>query len=69
MITKLLHDITQAGFEIRFTDDFKGMMTISYIGEGLDWKNHEHLNYPDGSIEELENKLEDSLKRFIKNIG
>lgn len=70
MITSLLHEISQRGYEVIFNSDFEGMITITYKKEVAPGKEgyirHEHLSYPGGSMKELENKLKASLSVFIE---
>lgn len=70
MITALLHEITQRGYEVYFNSDFEGMITITYKKEVAPDKEgyirHEHLSYPGGSMKELDNKVLQSLSQFIE---
>jgi hypothetical protein len=69
MITKLLHDITQAGYRVVINDFFEGMITITFYEELSDeYIRHEHLSYPGGSMEDLDLKLKGSLEQFQKEI-
>lgn len=63
-IVNQLHEITQAGYNVEFSGDFQGMITITYSGEGLDWRHHEHIGYPDQPREELEKGIINSLNSF-----
>lgn len=72
MITKLLHDISQKGYKVTFGGDFSGMITISYIDESLpepaNYIRHEHLGYPDATMDELNQALTKSLEYFLSEI-
>ena len=50
-IVELLHELTQAGKVVTFSNDFSGMMTVA-IDE-----DHAHLNYPHGPLKDLEREL------------
>lgn len=69
-LIKLLHDITQSEYKVEFSNDFEGMITVTYIGEHLDWRHHEHVGYPGCTSDYLEEVLVKSLERFkVKYIG
>ena len=64
-IITLLHDITQLDYQVQFCRDFTGMIRIEYKDEyNEEYYHHEHLSYPDGPIEQLEEKVLESLTRF-----
>ena len=70
MITKLLHDITQAGFRVNFEGDFSGMLTVSFFEEHVekDYIRHEHIGYPDCSSDDLEIELTKCLNKFYNEV-
>lgn len=67
MISKLLHDITQLGYDVRFCSDFEGMIRLELTEEYGDgtYYEHAHLGVPEGSPELLEAQIKDRLIRFI----
>lgn len=65
-LISLLHDISQLGYAVEFSDDFEGMLTITYKGEGLDWRHHEHIGYPRCERELLTEQVIRSLDNFLK---
>ena len=69
MITKLLHDITQLDYRVEFSNDFEGMVNITYYDESnyipLKYMYHEHLGYPDSKPEELDVAVISSLQDFL----
>lgn len=65
-ITKLLHDLTQRFVEVRFTQDFKGMITISW-GENLE--EHHHIGVPHQSIKDLEKQLASFLAQLNEDLN
>lgn len=71
LVTKLLHDLTQSGYEVQITDDFNGMLTVTYLktlSEGRKYIRHEHLSYPDSKMSELNQKLIQSLGDLLEEI-
>lgn len=67
-VVQLIHDLTQLGYKISFTDDFSGMLTVNFSKEGDRGFNfHSHIGYPDCMIEELEQELIEELTRKLKN--
>lgn len=67
-IVSILHDITQLGYRVEFSDDFTGMLTVTYKGEGMDWSNHSHVGFPFCSRKELEEHLIRELQNFLSLI-
>ena len=64
-IVNQLHNITQAGFEVRFAPDFEGMMRIDYTKElDIDFYEHNHVGYPGQTRDELEQGIIKSLNKF-----
>lgn len=74
MVVKYLHDITQAGYEVIFNDDFEGMLTLTYLepytgpDKSKSYIRHEHVSYPGSTDKELEAAVEKSLARFYEEI-
>jgi len=56
----LIHDLTQAGYELRFTEDFRGMVCLSASRHGADL-GHWHLGQPHASMEELTQQIRQRL--------
>ncbi len=72
-LIELLHDITQQGFRIEFSDDFEGMITITvYEDSGPNYKGgyirHEHLGFPQCERSRLQSDIESSLERLLVEI-
>jgi hypothetical protein len=66
-LIELIHKITQAGYEIKFNEDFDGMVRIDYFKEfDSDFYEHEHVGYPGQSREKLKLGIEKSLENFEK---
>lgn len=66
-IAEILHGITQKEYSVTFSNDFAGMITISYSEDHGDFNEHEHINYPGGSMKDLEKKIVNSLADFLYN--
>ena len=67
-LISLIHDITQLGVKLKFSDDFDGMVTLHYLCEGLDWRHHEHLGWPGCTRAQLEEKVVTSLESFLEDL-
>lgn len=72
-LIELLHDITQQGFRIEFSDDFEGMITLTvnedaYPGYKGGYIRHEHLGFPECERIFLQNKVEESLEGLLTEI-
>lgn len=65
---KLIHDITQKLYTIKFTDDFQGMIEITYLDYEGKYIRHEHISYPDSSMKELEKAVIELLTFFYNEI-
>ncbi len=68
-IGKILHDITQLGFGIRFNGDFQGMVTTTFYEDGYNgdtYIRHEHVGFPGCDQEHFEQNLSNCLLRFLK---
>ena len=68
-VTELIHEITQHGYDVMFSADFDGMVTVTYsqpTRTHRDYIRHEHLSYPGGSMEELNKKVIQSLGHFLE---
>lgn len=64
-ITTLIHDITQAGYEVRFAGDFNGMVRLDFFKEYVsEFYEHRHCGHPGGSRETLEKSIIESLTWF-----
>lgn len=67
-ITTLLHDITQAGYEVDFCKDFHGMMRVEFykeIDHGPEqFYEHTHCGFPDCTREQLEKSIIQALIDF-----
>lgn len=61
----LLHDITQAGYEVKFAGDFKGMVRLDFFKEHVaEFYEHNHCGFPGCTREKLEQAIVDSLVWF-----
>lgn len=66
-ITKLLHKITQLGYEVQFCGDFEGMIRIEFRKEfDEDFYEHEHLSFPSGTMLQLNEKIQGALYEFYE---
>jgi hypothetical protein len=70
MITKLLHDITQEGYEVQFNDDFEGMLTVTYYQpycgrDGQSMCLYQHVSFPGSTMDQLDARLIESLDKFL----
>ena len=67
-ITTLLHDITQARYQVKFARDFHGMVRIDFFKDvpidGNSFYEHEHCGFPGCKRSQLERALIDALIRF-----
>lgn len=74
MVTKLIYEISQYGYEVKFNSDLDGMLTVTYGKEKSPEKQHEsyirheHISYPKGSMEELDKSLQKSLTEFLNEV-
>lgn len=72
MLTKLLHDISQKGFKVHFDGDFSGMLTITFLTEYQqdpdNYIRHEHIGYPDATMDELNVALNLCLESFYNEV-
>ncbi len=74
MITKLLHDITQLGYNVQFCSDFEGMIRLEITLEhgNPDFYQHEHLSFPheptDAHMKKLNNSIRSSLENFLDSV-
>ena len=62
---KLLHDITQSGYEVQFSDDFEYGVSITFTTMGGEYIRHEHINAFNKSFETLESRVNESLNGFL----
>jgi hypothetical protein len=66
----LLHDITQADYQVQFCGDFENMIRLEFRKEyDPDFYEHEHLGFPDGDMKNLEKSVIDSLNAFKEEKG
>lgn len=64
-IINQLHDITQAGFEVKFAEDFEGMLRLDFFKElDPEFYEHEHIGYPGQPREKLEEGVIQALNSF-----
>ncbi len=64
-IVTLLHDITQAGYSVKFNKDFNGMMRVDFFKEQVaEFYEHLHCGFPGASRDELEKHVIQSLIWF-----
>lgn len=69
-IVQLIHDITQKDYKVSFAGDFQCMVRIEFTHEyDSEFYDHEHLNYPDGPMEKLEEKIQEALVEFLEKIS
>lgn len=64
----LIHEISQRGFQVTFSPDFNGMLTITYQEEGGEYIRHEHVSYPGSTDKELQTAVNGSLINFLEEI-
>jgi hypothetical protein len=65
LLIELIHKITQFGFEVKFNEDFEGMIRLEFYKEfDSNFYEHEHIGYPGQSREKLKTGIENSLKKF-----
>ena len=69
-LINLIHDITQADFQVQFCGDFTGMTRIEFRKEYDEtFYEHQHLGFPDCERERLVQDIITELKDFKeKNI-
>jgi hypothetical protein len=63
-LTELLHELTQKGYIITFSSDFKGMITIAAYKEGMGENvalGHWHVGIPYGPIKDLDRAVRNQL--------
>lgn len=69
---KLLHDITQQGYLVHFSDDFDGMITMTVLHEQFKapakYIRHSHLGFPDCKPEKLESDVNAELQELLDEI-
>lgn len=68
-MVNLIHDITQYGYKVNFSPDFSGMITITYIKDGIkgdEYIRHEHVSYPGSTEKELLVAVNKSLIKFLE---
>jgi hypothetical protein len=69
----LLHKITQLGFIVSFNEDFEGMIRVDFTEEYPNptdpFYHHEHLGFPDATMEQLDKAVIKSLTRFYEKYG
>jgi hypothetical protein len=66
-IVDLIHDITQLGYEVKFCQDFSGMIRLEFTEELDDsFYEHGHLGYPGCERLRLEKDIIESLDRFLE---
>lgn len=68
-IIGLIHDITQLDYKVSFSDDFQGMVSVTFYKSSDPstkggYIRHEHLSYPGGSMKELEASVINCLNDF-----
>lgn len=64
-ITTMLHDITRAGYSVKFEKDLSGMMRMDFFKEHVaEFYEHRHCGFPGASREKLETDIIDSLIWF-----
>lgn len=66
-LIELLHDCTQMGYRLTFSNDFEGMITIGFEEEYTEGTyNHVHLGTPGKDLNFLEKELRNFLAKLIE---
>lgn len=69
-LVELLHDLTQKGFRIEFSEDFAGMLTVNARKRvKIDtWEplGHQHLGIPYQSMKDLEKYVRNYLALILE---
>ena len=69
-LVELLHDLTQKGFRVEFSEDFAGMLTVNARKRvGIDsWEHleHQHLGVPHQSLKDLEKDVRNYLAQILE---
>lgn len=66
-IVELLHDLTQKHITVTFSNDFKGMLTVSWQNEfDAESNNHTHIGTPYWPLKNLEKKLINLLASILE---
>lgn len=63
-LVDLIHTITQKGYTVAFSDDFEGMITVTFGGMNMDWRHHQHLGIPGGDKAFLAQEIFRCVKEF-----
>ena len=67
-LVELIHDCTQKGLRLTFSNDFEGMITLGYEEEYVEnTYNHEHLGIPGSDLNYLEKQLRNTLARLLED--
>lgn len=72
-LIELLHDITQQGFRLEFSDDFDGMITLTVTEDGGPgykggYIRHSHLGFPGCLRSRLEGDVILELSELLSEI-
>lgn len=72
-IPELLYLISQEGYEVNFSGDFSGMITITYsetdrLNFPDGYVRHEHVGTPGDSVKVLEKKMLQSVASFYEEV-
>lgn len=69
-LINILHNVTQEGYKVYFSDDFAGMITVAIEGEIFETGvyRHYHCGFPDGPRQNLENDVINCLTNFLEEI-
>lgn len=69
-MTTLIHDLTQAGYEVKFCGDFRGMVRLELYKEyDESFYQHVHCGFPGATRDKLEKDLIQELIRFKTQYG
>lgn len=69
-LIKLLHDLTQGGYEVQFNSDFEGMVRIDVTKEHVsDFYEHSHIGIPGGTEARLLEETVEYLQWFKREFN